>query len=123
MEVIHVNTIAEYKKEILDSKVPVIIDFWATWCMPCKMFGPVFEKASAEYKGKVKFIKIDVDEAQDVAMKFNIMSIPTVVLFNKGKEVQRQSGALNASQLKEFIHSNVEIKAANDDHFEQKKRA
>jgi len=107
MEVIHVNTIAEYKKEILDSKVPVVIDFWATWCMPCKMFGPVFEKNSVEYKGKVKFVKIDVDEAQDVAMKFNIMSIPTVVLFNKGKEVERQSGALSSAQLKEFINDNI----------------
>ena len=107
MEVIHVNTIAEYKKEILDSKVPVIIDFWATWCMPCKMFSPVFEKVSAEYKGKVKFVKIDVDEASDVAMKFSIMSIPTVVLFNGGKEVERQTGALSLTQLKDFINDNI----------------
>jgi len=107
MEVIHVNNKEEYKREILDSKIPVIIDFWATWCMPCKMFGPVFEKISAEYNGKVKFVKVDVDEASEVAMAFSIMSIPTIVLMNKGKEVTRESGALTAMQLKQFINDNI----------------
>lgn len=106
MTVVHVNTNEEYKKEVLDSDKPVIIDFWAQWCGPCKMFGPIFEQM-AEERDDVKFVKVDVDEATDVAADFSIMSIPTIALVKSGEEVERQMGALTKDMLKDFLDSNL----------------
>ena len=85
-------TDGDFKKEVLDSELPVIVDFWAEWCGPCKLMGPVFEELSKEYEGKVKFVKLDVDSNQDTASKYGVMSIPTLILFNDGKEATKTIG-------------------------------
>ena len=102
MAIVHVTTKEEFDKEVVQSKEAVIVDFWAPWCGPCKMLGPVFEAMSEEYKD-VKFVKVNVDEAQEIAMEFSIMSIPTLIMVKEGKVANQQLGALTKDQLKAFI--------------------
>lgn len=81
-----------FQKEVLESPVPVLVDFYADWCGPCQMAGPVLEELDKEMAGKVKFGKLNVDEAQATAAKYQVMSIPTVILFKDGQEAGRQVG-------------------------------
>ncbi|MGB9911551.1 MAG: thioredoxin [Microgenomates group bacterium] len=81
-----------FSKEVLESEIPVLVDFWAPWCGPCQMAGPVLEELAKEFEGKVKFTKVNVDEEPQLASNYGVMSIPTVVLFVQGKEVNRQIG-------------------------------
>jgi len=81
-----------FKKKVLDSDKPVVVDFWAVWCGPCRMAGPVIDELEEEYKGKVVIGKVNIDEAQELAQKYGVMSVPTVIIFKKGKEVDRQVG-------------------------------
>lgn len=84
-----------FDTEVVNSDVPVIIDFWAEWCVPCKMIGPVLAEISEEYKGKLKVAKVNVDEAGELASEYNIISIPTLLVFNKGEVVKQQVGAVS----------------------------
>lgn len=83
-----------FKEEVLESRVPVIADFWAEWCVPCKMIGPVLEKLAEEYEGKIKVAKINVDENGEIASQFNIVSLPTLLVFKDGSIVKKQIGAV-----------------------------
>ena len=81
-------TDTDFADEVLRSETPVLVDFWAEWCGPCRVLGPVIESLSADYDGRIKVAKIDVDANQQVAMQFGIRSIPTVILFDKGQIVE-----------------------------------
>ena len=92
-----------FQDEVVKSQKPVVVDFYADWCGPCKMIEPVIHKLSEEYQGKVKFVKVDTDANQELAMQFGIMSIPTVMLFSKGKVEDIVIGAVPSSVLKTKI--------------------
>ncbi len=94
-----------FEKEVLKSETPVLADFWAPWCGPCQMVGPIVEELAKEYEGKVKIGKLNVDENPQVAVKYNVMSIPTVIFFKEGKEVARQIGLESKETYLKLISS------------------
>ena len=96
-------TIDNFKTEVLDAKEPVLVDFWAEWCNPCRMLAPVVESLSGEYEGKARFCQVNIDEARDLAMTYGVMSIPTLVIFFGGQEKERVVGLQNAEKLRAFI--------------------
>ncbi|HOU36809.1 MAG TPA: thioredoxin [Candidatus Omnitrophota bacterium] len=106
MSVMHF-TDANFKAEVLESATPVVVDFWATWCGPCRMVAPVVEEIAKEYAGRVKVGKVDVDENSRVASDFGIMSIPTIMIFKNGKVMEQVVGALSKGQLKSMIDANI----------------
>jgi thioredoxin 1 len=94
---------AEYNAEIAESTLPVLVDFWATWCGPCQIMGPVIDTIAEEYEGKVKVMKCNVDENPVTPSKFGIRGIPTLLLFNKGEVVDRLVGAAPKGQVDGLI--------------------
>ena len=92
-----------FEKEVLNSQQLVLVDFYADWCGPCKIMAPIIEELANELQGKAKVGKINVDENQDLAMEYGIMSIPTIVIFNKGKELKRLIGVKSKSELLSFL--------------------
>lgn len=98
MGALHV-TEKNFSAEVLKSNLPVLVDFWAEWCGPCRMIGPVVEEIATEMAGKIKVVKINVDEAQELAAMHNVMSIPTLLLFKQGKVVTQLVGAIPKEAL------------------------
>ncbi|MGI6664004.1 MAG: thioredoxin [Christensenellaceae bacterium] len=98
-------TVANFEQDILNAGKPAIIDFWAEWCGPCRMFGPIFEEVAAEMGDKVVFAKLNVDEQEELARQYKVMTIPTVMLFKDGGAVKKSVGVLNKVELKELIES------------------
>jgi len=97
----------QFEGEVVKSGLPVVVDFYADWCGPCRMVGPIIESLSQEFAGRVKFVKIDTDANQDLAAKFGIMSIPTVMFFSNGKVKDTVIGAAPASVFKAKVASLV----------------
>lgn len=96
-------TAENFEEEVLKSDLPVLVDFWAVWCGPCQMQGPVVEQAAEELAGKVKVGKLNVDEEGSIAQQYNVMSIPTLIVFRDGKEAARAVGYQTMEQIKELI--------------------
>lgn len=88
-----------FETEVLKSDKPVIVDFWATWCMPCKMLAPTVEEIANEYKGKYKIAKLNIDDAMDIATNLSVMNIPTLIFFTSGQEVGRMVGAASKRDI------------------------
>ena len=100
-------TDANFEDEVISCDRPVLVDYWATWCGPCKMVGPIVEEIESEYSNKLKVGKLDVDSNQSSASQQNVMSIPTLLIFKEGQVVAQQVGALSKLQLKEFIDPHI----------------
>ena len=98
--IIHVNNLSEFNEKIASGKV--LVDFFATWCGPCRMLGPVLESLDAKEDFKVQIVKVDTDEAPELAMAFNVQTIPTLFFFSEGKAVRTYSGFLREDQVREF---------------------
>ena len=96
-----------FKQEVLDESLPVLVDFWALWCGPCRMIGPVVEELAIEYQGKLKVCKVDVDQAPNTASEYGVMSIPTVAIFKNGKVVDKVVGAVPKASLVEKIEAYI----------------
>jgi len=94
---------ATFKSEVLDSQTPVLVDFWATWCAPCRAIAPSLEELATQYKGQLKIAKVDVDENQQIAQQFGIRSIPTLLMFKGGKVVEQLVGAAPKAKLEDAI--------------------
>jgi len=100
---VHTFTSANWQTEVLSASEPVLVDFWAPWCGPCRMLAPVIEELAREYEGRVKVGKVNVDENQDLAMQFGVMSIPTLILFKGGQPVERLVGFMPKNELKKRL--------------------
>lgn len=103
MELKHVNT-KNFEEEINANKV-TLVDFFATWCGPCKMLGPVLEQVADEVKEKASIVKLDIDESMDLAKQFGVMSVPTMVIFKDGKEVDRIVGLRQKAQILDVLNN------------------
>lgn len=106
MAILHL-TDANFKDEVLNSDKTVLVDFWATWCGPCKMIAPFVEDLAKEYDGKIKVGKVDVDENSKIATQYGIMSIPTIMFFKKGQIVEQIVGAVSKADIKKKIEANI----------------
>ena len=104
--IVHVSD-DSFDQDVLKAEGPVLVDFWAEWCGPCKMIAPVLEELADEYGEKLKVCKMDVDANPDTAPKYGIRGIPTLILFNNGELAGTKVGALSRSQLTEFIDSTI----------------
>ena len=100
-------TDTSFASEVLQSTVPVLVDFWAPWCGPCRMIAPTVEILAQEFAGKLKVVKVNVDENNQTSNSYNIRSIPTLILFKNGKAIATKTGAITKTQLTDFINANL----------------
>uniref|UniRef100_Q47BQ4 Thioredoxin n=1 Tax=Dechloromonas aromatica (strain RCB) TaxID=159087 RepID=Q47BQ4_DECAR len=106
-EHIHYVTDDTFEAEVLQSQQPVLVDYWAEWCGPCKMIAPILDEVATEYAGKLKVAKVNIDDNQATPAKFGIRGIPTLMIFKNGNVEATKVGALSKSQLAAFIDSNL----------------
>lgn len=104
---IHATTDALFETEVIESTIPVIVDFWAQWCGPCKALAPIIDEVSTKYTDQVKFVKLDVDQNPSTPPKFGVRGIPTLILFKNGQVVATHVGLLSKADLAKFIDSHI----------------
>jgi thioredoxin 1 len=109
-EVIRHVTDASFETEVLSSPVPVLVDYWAEWCAPCRMIGPWVDELGEAYAGRLKVAKIDTDENPQAPSRYRVRSVPTLMLFRDGQPVATQIGAVSRSQLAAFVDANLECR-------------
>lgn len=100
-------TDADFESQVLKSETPVLVDFWASWCGPCKMIAPILEEYAGEKEGKLKVVKLDIDANGHTAQRFGVMSIPTLILFKNGEPVERLVGYMSKSQLESKLTGKI----------------
>ena len=105
-QIVHVSD-STFDSEVLNSEIPVLVDFWAEWCGPCKMIAPVLDEIAEEYDGRLKVCKVDVDSDPEIPPKFGIRGIPTLIVFKGGNAEATKVGALSKTQLTEFVQEVV----------------
>ena len=104
--IVHTND-SKFEADVINSDKPALVDFWAEWCGPCKMIAPMLDEAANEYADKMSVVKLNVDESPNIAQKFGIRSIPTLMLFKDGAVQAQKLGAMSKSQLVEFLETNL----------------
>jgi thioredoxin 1 len=109
-KVVHLTN-ASFEAEVLRASGPVLVDFWATWCPPCRMIAPAISALAGEYEGRAKVAKLDVDEAPEVAERFGIQSIPTLLVFKDGRVVDQRVGALPQSEMARMLDGHLPVLA------------
>lgn len=105
-QIVHTGD-ASFENDVLKSQLPVLVDYWAEWCGPCKMIAPILDEAATTYQGKLKIAKVNVDQNAHLTQKYGIRSIPTLMLFKGGNVQAQKIGALSKSQLSAFIDTNI----------------
>ena len=107
-----ITSTQQFEQEVLNSGNPVFVDFWAEWCGPCKAVSPAVEELSGEYKDKVDFVKVNVDENSEIAQKYSIFSIPTLAIFSNGKVIAQSAGAASKESIRTYINKNIQTEAS-----------
>src|SRR3979490_1435073 len=100
-------TVQTFAKQVKQNDIPVLVDFWAEWCGPCKAMAPTYERVASELEPEIRFLKVDTESGPELAARYNIRSIPTLILFQNGAEVARQAGAMDAASLRSWLRQHA----------------